>query len=763
MNISLLAALATALTIYQPMVQAPPGPQNLDFEKGRIGGTPPGWFVPTQGFAGTLSKNRAKQGENCVHLRADRGRQKAPFGNIMQSFDARTFRGKVVRFRAAVRTEIAEQQGAAQMWLRVDRAGKRMGFFDNMGDRPIRDRQWRYYEIVGDVHDDAEQINLGLMINGDAQAWFDDVTFEVLGEAEQPTIEPPRPLRGRALENIVAFTRLLGYVRYFHPSDEAAEAHWNEFAIAGVRAVEVAKSPAQLAGTLASLFGSVAPTVRVFETGVAPSTHRGSTPPAAIESSRIMAWKHRGLGSGETSSMYASERISGEIRGGKIPEDMPRPDDPFAADLGGGVSCLVPLAVYADENGTNPKAAGQAKHADGAIRMRYTGDDRATRLADVALCWNVMQHFYPYFEVVDSDWSDALTKSLKAAATDKDERAFLDTLRRLIAALHDGHGNVMHASDTAYSTIPLLWDWIEGKLVVTHVPSDPAGAADTGGLKPGDVVRKIDGRSPRRALKRIEQFVSAATPSFRRHKALRRLAAGQEGDAVVLEVEDTSGNRRTATLRRTVSFGELSHPRPPVVHEIETGIFYLDFDRITDQQFTDALPKLEQARGIVFDFRGYPQGIKPNTFFPHIIDRSVDSPQWHIPAIRRPDRQDMAFERGGEWHLSPSKPYLGAKKAFITNSVCVSYAESCLGIIEHYKLGEIVGEPTAGTNGNINYFTLPGGYRVVWTGMKVLKQDGSQHHGIGIRPTIPVSRTIKGVSEGRDELLEQAVDVVSGA
>ena len=47
-----------------------------------------------------------------------------------------------------------------------------------------------------------------------------------------------------------------------------------------------------------------------------------------------------------------------------------------------------------------------------------------------------------------------------------------------------------------------------------------------------------------------------------------------------------------------------------------------------------------------------------------------------------------------------------------------------------------------------------------WTGMKVLKHDGSRHHGIGIQPTVPVSRTVAGVAQGRDELLEKAVEAV---
>jgi C-terminal processing protease CtpA/Prc len=42
----------------------------------------------------------------------------------------------------------------------------------------------------------------------------------------------------------------------------------------------------------------------------------------------------------------------------------------------------------------------------------------------------------------------------------------------------------------------------------------------------------------------------------------------------------------------------------------------------------------------------------------------------------------------------------------------------------------------------------------------VLKHDGSRHHGVGIQPTVPVARTIQGVAQGRDELLERAFKVV---
>src|SRR5439155_1461619 len=72
--------------------------------------------------------------------------------------------------------------------------------------------------------------------------------------------------------------------------------------------------------------------------------------------------------------------------------------------------------------------------------------------------------------------------------------------------------------------------------------------------------------------------------------------------------------------------------------------------------------------------------------------------------------------------------------AFLIDGRAISYAETWLGIVEHYRMGVMVGEPTAGTNGNVNTIGLPGGYFVRFTGMKVLKHGGSRHHGVGIHP-----------------------------
>lgn len=228
------------------------------------------------------------------------------FGNLMQTFDARPFRGKRFRLRAQVRSELAGSGDRVQLWVRVDREGGGIGFFDNMGGRPLRARQWTEVEIAGAIDGDAEYFSFGMTLLHDGKAWLDDVRFEILGEAGEGD-EPARALSDRGLDNLTAFARLFGVVRYFHPSDGARQTDWEAFARQGVRRVEGAESPRELAQVLGELFGAMAPSAGIFPTEDPPAP--GPAAPAPQEGA-IIAWRHHGVGLGNP-GRYRSTLVDG--------------------------------------------------------------------------------------------------------------------------------------------------------------------------------------------------------------------------------------------------------------------------------------------------------------------------------------------------------------------------------------------------------------------------------------------------------------------
>lgn len=177
-----LSAPRTASSVPMP----PPDPKalNLTFDEGVAGQPPPGWHgnsLPA-GYRALTTGEGCVAGL-CVKVSRDAERTREGFGLLMQRIDATPFRGKKIRFRAKVRSDIPDG-ASARLWLRVDRPkGESPGFFDNMSGRmPGALPQWTDLEIVGDVADDAEGIAFGMLFTGDGTAWMDEASLEVVPE-----------------------------------------------------------------------------------------------------------------------------------------------------------------------------------------------------------------------------------------------------------------------------------------------------------------------------------------------------------------------------------------------------------------------------------------------------------------------------------------------------------------------------------------------------------------------------------------------------
>lgn len=99
------------------------------------------------------------------------------FVTVMRNLPAEALRGRAVRLRGQARVKAADSSGTGALWLRVDRPNQTMGFFDNMGDRPIRETAWREYTIEGAVADDAVKVAFGVMAAGTATADFDSIAL----------------------------------------------------------------------------------------------------------------------------------------------------------------------------------------------------------------------------------------------------------------------------------------------------------------------------------------------------------------------------------------------------------------------------------------------------------------------------------------------------------------------------------------------------------------------------------------------------------
>ena len=190
--------------------------------------------------------------------------------------------------------------------------------------------------------------------------------------------------------------------------------------------------------------------------------------------------------------------------------------------------------------------------------------------------------------------------------------------------------------------------------------------------------------------------------------------------------------------------------------ELSSGTWYVDLTRAQWAAIVPVLPQLAQARGVVFDVRGYPTDAGFG-IIPHLLAEKEDDLWMHIDQLSGPFQQVYDTQHVG-WHRKPVSPRVGGTVVFLTDGRAISYAESVMGYVKDRKLGLIIGSPTAGANGNVTSFDVPSGSTISLTGMRVTRHDGrSQHHLIGVLPDVPLTPTIAGVRAGRDELLERAI------
>lgn len=148
---------------------------------------PTGWFVSGSSpysYEMGIDAGKGQNGGNAATIKSVEKKIDG-FGTLMQQIEPNLYLGKRIRMSGYVKSEnIKEFSG---LWLRIDRGAKPVSF-DNMKERPIKgNTEWKKYEIVLDVPNDATRISYGGLIKGTGQIWFDNLTFEIVNDSIPPT------------------------------------------------------------------------------------------------------------------------------------------------------------------------------------------------------------------------------------------------------------------------------------------------------------------------------------------------------------------------------------------------------------------------------------------------------------------------------------------------------------------------------------------------------------------------------------------------
>ena len=149
----------------------------------RAGSKPYSYFM-------SIDKGAGKDGNNVITIKSV-DKLINGFGTVMQNFLSEKYLGERIKMTGYLKTQDVDDW--AGFWLRIDgRKGSGFLAFDNLKngkiDRSVRGTtNWKQYEIVLDVSEDATNIAFGALLSGTGQIWFDKIDFEIVNRKTETT------------------------------------------------------------------------------------------------------------------------------------------------------------------------------------------------------------------------------------------------------------------------------------------------------------------------------------------------------------------------------------------------------------------------------------------------------------------------------------------------------------------------------------------------------------------------------------------------
>ena len=575
-------------------------------------------------------------------------------------------------------------------------------------------------------------------------------------------------LNQRQIKNLEIFTKLVGYVKYFHPSNEAVKIDWEYFIINGIKEVEDVQTDEELIQKLNELFYIIAPTVKVCNKAGVDSisfAYQSYINKSYTNKSKIVLGEHKGLGLDKKELASFFKMIYGfhtsKVRKMTFKEYdlgkyavLPDIKIPFIDTLDENIVCMVPIVILYKKN--KPFAPKLSYQDNIDIPLNFS--QRSVRIANVIIFWNVIQHFHPYYDDFKFKWNKPLFEALSLASEAKTKQELHRAIKRMLSNTNDGHSSASENKGGLGISIiynkPIHFDWIENSLAVKSISGNLQNK-----IAVGNIVLKINGLNVDSLMQVSIKHISTGNITTKYKFAARDILYYFERSAPLnLLFIDSTGTEKTAVLD-LMKKENTSSVKSESITELSKGYYHVNLREINGKEFKEKLPKLENANGIIFDIREYPSYKTHRRIFPHITKSELTSGLWLKPVIRFPNHYNIQYDTATTWKIKPLLPYLSAPKVFLIGPNAISYAESCIEIIDHYKLGTIIGENSAGTNGDMN-LSATKTMLMGWTGRRVLKRNGGKFNEIGITPNIIVKPTTKGIREGRDEVLEKALEIL---
>ncbi|GAA3974396.1 S41 family peptidase [Pedobacter ginsengiterrae] len=720
---------------------------NGSFENLAKNREPKGWLVKfseAQNKAYQISLDSTIKQDGKYSILLEKKGSQSSFGVITYPIP-QIFEGRTIELKAYLKTE-GVSTGYAGLYMRIDDENSKMIAFDNMGTRGVKGTtDWKQYSIKLDYHsEEVKTLYIGGLLSGDGKAWFDN--FEIfidgipitsnelkklaLAKAKTDTafINSSKikdfKLDDQTTNNLIATGQFWGFLKYHHPAIAKGDYNWDAELFRLLPTVINAKNNSELSLALEKFLDKL-------------------PKPELCKDCKTIA-----------NESYEIKPDYGLLFDKKI----------FRASL------LEKLEYIKENRNTgrnyyvimNPSTSNPIfKNENPYLKISYS--DVGYRMLALYRYWAMINYFFPYKDAIGQDWNNVLKKSLPEFVDVKNELDYSKAVLKLIASVNDTHANLWSGSKALNQFkgkygAPLQAKFIEQKLVITALHTDTLDVK--GKLKVGDIITSIQNKDVAELIKEYLPLTAASNYDTQLRDLPKNYLLRSNENSLKIKVE-----RVGKSFEYDLPMGKLMQvykdpdfEKAEAFRLINENIGYVFPGKYKNAKLREIIKLFANTKGIIIDMRCYPSDFMPFTFGNYIKSSSTPFVKFSIgnPAYPGAFKFSNAINNGEMNHDN----YKG-KVVIIVNSTSQSQAEYTTMAFQSSPNVKVIGSKTAGADGDVSPIVLPGGLRTMISGIGVFYPDGKPTQRVGVRIDEVIYPTINGIKEGKDELLEKAIETLN--
>ena len=416
------------------------------------------------------------------------------------------------------------------------------------------------------------------------------------------------------------------------------------------------------------------------------------------------------------------------------------------------------------------KALQQVFNAD-ALQTPYAPNiSEAEKVAGLSKLWSEAKYNFVFFDQVpDLDWDQLYLEYLPKVSNTKSTLEYYKVLQAFYAQLQDGHTDVWAEADSladlVYGRPALLTKRVEDKVLVDEVFSDSLRQL---GIRPGVEVVRVDGTPVHEyANQQVRPYQGGSTPqNVDVATYTYQLLRGAKDQPVQVTFSSKDSLFDIQLPRQGYSDYQSS---PDFSFRLLPGnIAYVALNSFGGedawQGFVSAYDSIADTDALILDMRR--NGGGDSQYGWNILGYLTDtvfqtasfSSRLYSP-LRRARGEGIVLEPLGQVTWSPQGEKVYTKPVVVlTSGRTFSAAEDFVVAFDAMQRGTLIGETTGGSTGQPLVFSVPGGIMARVCVKRDTYAGGREWVGQGIAPDIEVHPKVADLQQGRDTVLEAALE-----